>query len=80
MILTGKIGYIKRRPKAHKLEDITTHQHSGMVLAMLPSSYPMTAPQRKVSNVAKECGIKTGMNRRDLIHKMIDCVGPKMKK
>ena len=80
MILTGKIGYIKRRPKAHKLEDIMTTQHAGFVLAMMPAHYPITAPQRKVRNVAGECGIKKGISRRDLVHKMIDCVGPKMRK
>ena len=80
MILTGKVGYIKRRPKAHKLEDITTKQHSGFVLASYPSPYPINAPQRKVRNVAAECGIKKGIGRRDLVNKMIDCVGPKMRK
>ena len=80
MILTGKIGYVKRRPKPHKLEGITTRQHSGFVLAMYPAKYPKTAPQKKVSNVAAECGIKKGISRRDLVTKMIDCVGPKMRK
>lgn len=80
MILTGKIGYIKSRPRPHKLEDITTKQHSGFVLASYPRDYPLTPQQKKVKNVASECGLKTGMNRRDLVHKMIDCVGPKMRK
>lgn len=80
MILTGKVGYIKRRPKPHKLGPITTRQHSGFVLAMYPHPYPKTSQQRKVSNVAKECGIKKGINRNDLVSKMIDCVGPKMRK
>lgn len=80
MILTGKVGYMKRRPRAHKLDDIMTKQHAGMVLAHMPSPYPITAPQRKVRTVAAECGIKKGISRRDLIHKMIDCVGPKLRK
>ena len=54
MILTGKVGYIKRRPKAHRLEGITTKQHSGYVMAMYPAPYPKTAQQRKAGNVAKE--------------------------
>lgn len=80
MILTGKVGYIKRRPRAHKLEGITTKQHAGFVLAQYPRPYPKTSQQRKVSNVAAECGIKKGISRRDLVSKMIDCVGPKMRK
>lgn len=79
MILTGKVGYVKRRPRPHRLEDITTRQHSGFVLASYPRPYPLTRMQKKVKDVAAECGIKTGISRRDLIHKMIDCVGPKMR-
>lgn len=80
MILTTSPGYVKRRPASHKLEDIQTAQHSGFVLAKYPRDYPLTAPQRKMRNVAAECGIKKGISRRELVHKMIDCVGPKMRK
>jgi len=80
MILTGKVGYIKRRPKAHKLEGITTKQHSGYVMAMYPKPYPNTAQQKKASAAAKECGIKTGISRKDLVDKMINCMGAKMRK
>lgn len=80
MILTTMPGYIKRRPRPHKLGPITTRQHSGFVLARFPKDYPITAPQRKVRNVAAECGIKKGISRNDLVGKMIDCVGPKMRK
>lgn len=80
MILTTMPGYIKSRPRPHKLGNITTRQHSGYVLAKFPRDYPMTSPQRKVSTVAKDCGIKKGISRNDLVTKMIDCVGPKMRK
>ena len=80
MILTGKVGYIKRRPKAHRLEGITTKQHSGYVMSMYPSPYPKTAQQRKAGNVARECGIHVGISRGALVKAMIDCVGPKMRK
>lgn len=80
MILSGLGGYRKRSPKAHKLEDITTTDHHRVVLASFPKPYPKTSQQKKVSAVARECGLKKGMNRRDLVHKMIDCVGPKMAK
>lgn len=80
MILTAMPGYIKRRPAPHRLGPITTRQHSGYVLAKYPKDYPITSQQRKVRDVAKDCGIKTGISRNDLITKMIDCVGPKMRK
>jgi len=80
MILTGKVGYIKRRPKAHRLEGITTKQHSGYVMAMYPGPYPKTAQQRKAGNVARECGIRSGISRGALVKAMIECVGPKMRK
>lgn len=82
MIIGGAVGFTgpKKRPKPHKLEDITTRQHSGYYVARLPRPYPLTAPQKKVKNVAHECGIKKGMSRRELVHTMIDCVGPKMRK
>ena len=74
MILTGKIGYIKRRPKAHKLEGFMTTQHAGFVLAMMPHDYPMTAPQKKVRDAAKACGIKKGISRKTLVDAMINCI------
>ena len=80
MILTGKVGYIKRRPKAHRLEGITTHQHSGFVLASYPAPYPKTSQQRKAGNAARECGIHTGISRGALVKAMVECMGPKMRK
>jgi hypothetical protein len=74
MILTTMPGYIKRRPAPHKLEGITTRQHEGYVLAKYPRDYPITAPQRRVKNAAKTCGIKKGISRRDLVDKMINCI------
>ena len=80
MILTTMPGYIKSRPKPHKLGPITTRQHSGYVLVKFPRDYPITAQQRKVRDVARECGIHTGISRNELVTKMVDCVGPKMRK
>ena len=80
MILSTVPGYIKSRPRPHKLGNITTRQHSGYVLAKFPRDYPITAPQRKVRDVAKDCGIHTGISRNELVDKMINCVGPKMRK
>jgi hypothetical protein len=80
MILSTLPGYLKARPKSHKLGNITTRQHSGFVLAAFPRDYPITAPQRKVRDAAKECGIHTGISRNELVTKMIDCIGPKLRK
>jgi len=66
--------YIKGRPKAHRLEGITTRQHAGFVLSRLPKEYPLTAPQRRVKDAAKACGIHTGMSRSALVTAMKDCL------
>lgn len=72
--------YMKTRPKPHKLDSITTIQHDGYVAARLPKAYPITRPQMKVRRVADECGIRKGISRSELVGKMINCVGPKMRK
>lgn len=68
------LGYIKTRPKAHKLEGITTKSHGGFVVASLPKSYPMNAPQKRVAAAAIACGIKKGISRGDLVNKMRTCI------
>jgi hypothetical protein len=74
MIVESMPLVIKRRPGPHKLEGITTKQHPGFVLAKFPRDYPITAPQRKVRDAAKTCGIKKGMSRGDLVNKMRTCI------
>jgi hypothetical protein len=74
MILKSAPGYIKTRPRPHKLEGITTKQHEGFVMAKYPKAYPITAPQRKVRDAARTCGIKKGMSRNDLVNKMRSCI------
>ncbi len=66
--------YIKNRPGPHKLEGITTKRNPGFVLARLPAAYPMTAPQKKVREAARACGIKTGMSRGALVTAMKTCI------
>jgi hypothetical protein len=34
----------------------------------------MTAPQRKIKDAAKTCGIKKGISRGDLVNKMRTCI------
>ncbi len=69
--------YIKSRPGPHRLEGITTRQHAGFVLSRLPRDYPLTAPQRRIKEVAKACGIHTGISRSALVTAMKDCVASK---
>ena len=69
--------YIKSRPGPHRLEGITTRQHAGFVLSRLPKDYPLTAPQRRVKEAAKACGIHTGMSRSALVTAMKDCISGK---
>ncbi len=66
--------YIKGRPKAHRLEGITTRQHAGFVLSRLPKEYPLTSQQRRVKEAAKSCGIHTGISRSALVTAMKDCI------
>lgn len=69
-----QFGYFKSRPAPHRLEGITTKQHAGMVLSSYPKAYPMNAPQRKVRDAARACGIKKGMSRSSLVTAMVDCI------
>ncbi len=80
MIITNvkKFGYMKSRPKAHKLEGITTKQHGGMVLSAYPRPYPITSQQKKVRDAAKACDIHKGMKRSDLVDKMVNCMKGKI--
>lgn len=71
-------GYLKKRPKSHRLESIVTRQHEGFVLSAYPSSYPMTSQQRKVKEAAKACGIHKGMSRGALVTAMRDCIPGKL--
>lgn len=72
--------YLKSRPDAYESDGMTVGGNKGYVLAQRPKSYPITSQQKKVRDVAHECGIKTGMSRKDLRTAMVDCVGPKMRK
>ena len=72
----------KRRPKAYKARDAAyvTGGNRGFYIASLPRPYPRNAPQQRVAKVAAECGIKKGITKRELQEKMVECVGPKMRK
>jgi len=78
--LTGAFTAPKRRPASYQADGMTVGGNRGYYIASLPRPYPKTSQQRKVSNVASECGIHKGISRRELREKMINCVGPKMRK
>lgn len=72
----------KRRPSQYKARDAAypTGGNGGFYIAALPRDYPKTPQQVKVSRVAAECGIRKGIKKADLQTKMVECVGPKMRK
>lgn len=72
----------KRRPKVYKARDAAypVGGNPGYYIASRPRPYPMTSQQKKVSDVARDCGIKPGISKADLQTKMKECVGPKMRK
>ena len=74
------VGYLKSRPKAHKLEGITTKQHAGMVIASNPKPYKINSAQLKVRAAARDCGIKKGMSRAALVTAMRTCIPGKFGK
>lgn len=73
----SQVGYLKTRPKAHKLEGITTRSHGGLVLASFPKDYPLNSAQKKVKEAAKACGIHKGMSRSALVTAMTQCIPSK---
>lgn len=72
----------KRRPKRYKARDaaFAVGGNAGFYIASRPKPYPLTRQQTKVKDVAKNCGIKPGISKADLQNKMVDCVGPAMRK
>ena len=84
MALITLSGYSapKRRPKVYKARDAAyaVGGNNGFYIASRPKPYPMTPQQKKIKSVAIDCGIKKGISKADLQNKMVDCVGPKMRK
>jgi len=80
--LSGAYSNPKRRPSRYKARDgaFPVGGNRGYYIAALPRPYPMTSQQRKVKSVAVDCGIKPGITKSELMTKMVDCVGPKMRK
>ncbi|MFW6001711.1 MAG: hypothetical protein ACOCQD_00065 [archaeon] len=52
----------------------------GFVLGLRPKEYPLNPQQRKMKKINEVCGIKKGISQSELRGKMIECVGPLMKK
>ena len=79
--LSGMV-YKKRRPSRYKAKDAAyaVGGHAGGYVAFFPKDYPLTSPQKKVKDVAEKCGIKPGISKSELQTKMVECVGPAMRK
>lgn len=85
MIIKGITGIFvgpKRRPRQYRAVDApyAVGGNAGFYIASRPRPYPRTPQQRKVANVAAECGIRKGIDKRALMTAMTDCVGPRMRK
>jgi len=78
----GGIFLPKRRPKAYRAVDAPygVGGNKGFYIAAFPRAYPITSSQRKVKNVATECGIHSGISKRELMTAMKECVGPRMRR
>ena len=69
-MLSSPLLFMTEYTKSHGLE---------LYLKNAPSKYPMTVQQKKMRLVAEKCGIKTGIKKAELMTKMKECVGPKMR-
>lgn len=71
----------KRRPSRYKARDaaFAVGGNAGFYIASRPRPYPLTRQQAKVKDVARDCGIKPGITKSELMTKMVECVGPKMR-
>jgi len=76
------IFHPRRRPKRYRAVDAAyeTGGNRGFYIAAFPRAYPATSQQRRVRQVAAECGIRPNMSKRDLQTAMKECVGPKMRR
>lgn len=73
---------LKRRPRSYTARDaaFSVGGNGGYYIASRPRKYPRTRQQQRVAEVAERCGIKKGISKRELQTKMVDCVGPAMRK
>lgn len=76
------IFYPKHRPKAYRAVDAPYQVggNKGFYIAAFPRAYPITSQQRKVQTVARECGIHSGIAKRELMNAMKECVGTHMRR
>ena len=51
-----------------------TKQHKVAIVRQRPFPYPLTEQQLLFKRAVKECGIKKGITRDELIEKMITCI------
>jgi len=70
----------RRRPIRYRARNApyAVGGNKGFYIAALPRAYPKTAQQRRVADVARQCGIRKGMDKSTLMTAMKDCVGPAM--
>lgn len=62
------------------MTELTKNHGIELTTRNAPGEYPMTAQQVKMKRVNEQCGIVKGIKKADLMTKMKECVGPRMKK
>lgn len=79
-MIVGTGSLVKRsRPKRYKAKDApyAVGGNAGIVLAFHPRPYPKTSQQKKVATAARDCGIKSGISKSELMTKMKECIPTK---
>jgi len=66
----------KRRPKSYRASGApyAVGGKRGYYIASLPRPYPKNAPQRRIGDAARACGIKKGITKTALMTAMKDCI------
>ena len=76
MIVSMSAFTLRPRPKAYKAKDAPYRVggNAGYYIASRPKTYPKTPQQRAIKELAKMCGIKSGVSKSALMTAMKDCV------
>lgn len=73
--------HLRTRPDSYMASDAaySTGGNKGTYLARNPEDYPLNSQQKKVRDVAEDCGIEKGIDKSELQDKMVDCVADEMR-
>lgn len=74
--LAGAFTAPKRRPKVYRARGApySVGGNPGYYIASRPRPYPKNAPQKRIAEAARACGIKKGISKSDLMIAMKNCI------